>query len=377
MIRAAVVIDSLKVGGAQRLVSAYAANAAAHGIAPIVITLREQGSPLIQDSIRAAGIEVISLQAPSLLNWSRFRKLEKTLKEKKVEIVHSHLVYSNILATLAAHRAGLPVIATLHSVTDRGDWKSKILKRIESFVLGRYATRILAVGRRVADVNRERYGRRRVDVIPNGIPKPQFPTVRECEDLRHEIAGHGTEAILITVGRFSTAKGYEDLIEALHLLRRRQRHLKLLMVGSGSTLARIKRQIEELDLAGSVILTGEREDVHHLLASSDVYASSSHREGLPLAVLEAMMAGLPVVATSVGDLPSVVTEQTGVLVPPHRPELLADALEALLDDPKKRQAMGQAAYRRAMDEFSLEVWMKRHHDLYYEVLSSNGHGKSK
>ena len=376
MIRVAVVIDSLKVGGAQRLMAAYAANAAAHGIAPVIITLREDGAAFIMESLRSSGIKVIPLRAPSLFDWNRYRRLIEALKEEEVEIVHSHLVYSNILATLAAHRLGLPVIATLHSITVRGGWKSRILKWIESFALRRYATRILAVGKMVADFNRKHYPRRQVDVIPNGIPKPQFPEPHERERLRREIAGDASDPIIITVGRFSRAKGYEDMIEAFSLLRKRERAPKLVMVGSGSTVEAVRSRIEELDLDRSVILTGEREDVHDLLALSDVYASSSHREGLPLAVLEAMMAGLPVVATSVGDIPTVVTQETGVVVPPNRPELLADALEALLDDPKKRQAMGQAAYRRAMDEYSLEVWMKRHHALYCEVLSSNGHGKS-
>ena len=90
-----------------------------------------------------------------------------------------------------------------------------------------------------------------------------------------------------------------------------------------------------------------------------------------------LMAGLPVVATSVGDIPNVVTEETGVVVPPHHPELLAAALVDLLQNPKKRQAMGQAAYRRAMSEYSVDAWMKKHLALYRQVLSSNGNGHSK
>ena len=372
MMRVAIVIDSLKVGGAQRLISAYALNAAGHDLIPIVITLREDNAPFIVDSIQSSAIKLIPLSQASLFDVHRFRSLVRILKRERVELVQTHLTYANILGTLAAHSAGIPVIATLHSIAVRNGLKSKVIKWLENFVLRKYATRILAVGQVVADLNQRRYGKRKVDVIPNGIPKPDFPQLGERERLRREIIGGGSNPIVITVGRFSHAKGYEDMIEAFRLLQQRKAHPKLIMVGTGATVAAIKNQIEDLELDQSVILTGERDDVPSLLALSDVYASSSHREGLPLAVLEAMMAGLPVVATSVGDIPNVVTEETGVVVPPHRPELLADALEDLLMNPRKREAMGQAAYRRVMNEYSVDAWMKKHLALYREVLTPNG-----
>ena len=370
MIRVAVVIDSLKVGGAQRLIAAYAASAAAHGLDPVIITLREGGAPFILESIQAAGVQVIPLPSPSLFSLQRWQTLVELLKEESVDLVQTHLIYSNILGTLAAHRADIPVIATLHSTTVRGNWKSRILKRMENYCLRTYATRILAVGNVVADFNQGNYGDRTIDVIPNGIPRPNLPEFPDRERLRKEIMGNHSGSLIITVGRFSRAKGYEDMINAFHMLSQRAQQPKLLMVGAGSHVESIRAQIESLKLNQSVILAGEREDVTNLLALSDVYASSSHREGLPLAVLEAMMVGLPVVATSVGDIPNVVTKETGVVVPPHRPELLAAALEDLLENPEKRRAMGKAAHRRAMDEYSLDAWMRRHLDLYRDVLAS-------
>jgi glycosyltransferase involved in cell wall biosynthesis len=376
MMRVAIVIDSLRVGGAQRLISAYASTAAAHDLSPVIITLREGGAPFILESIDAAGIRVIPVCAGSLFNVWRLRRLVETLKTEKVDLVQTHLVYANILGTLAAHFAGIPVIATLHSIAVAEGWKSTILKVIENLVLRRYATRILAVGQVVADINKGNYGRQKVNVIPNGIPVRTSLQVPERDRLRREITGNASDSIIITVGRFARAKGFEDMIQAFHLLRLKDPNPKLVMVGSGTSVDLIKNQIVDLHLDQAVILTGEREDVHQLLASSDVYASSSHREGLPLAVLEAMMAGLPVVATSVGDIPNVVTEETGVVVPPHHPELLAAALEELLRNPEKRHSMGQAAYRRAMNEYSLEAWMKKHVALYQEILSTDGQKQS-
>jgi glycosyltransferase involved in cell wall biosynthesis len=376
MIRVAIVIDSLQMGGAQKLVSAFVASAAAYGIEPTVINLRNGASAGIANEIQSAGVKVITVPSRSLFGITRFKWLLKYLKESETDIVHTHLLYANILGSMVAHQAKVPVVCTLHSTQFQNGRRPRLLLTLlEDLCLCNFADRILAVGEKVAAAHRQHYPGRSVDVITNGIPKPKFTSSQERERLRRELTGGEANPVVITVGRFTGAKGYEDMIQAFHLLRQSAPEPKLMMVGSGPKVATIKNQIEDLDLKQSVILTGEREDVPQLLALSDVFASSSHREGLPLAVLEAMMAGLPVVATSVGDIPNVVTKETGVVVPPHRPELLAEALEDLLKDPKKRQTMGQAAYRRAMNEYSVDAWMKKHVALYREVLASGGKSK--
>lgn len=371
MRRVAIIIDSLKIGGAQQLVSAFASNAPNYGIEPVIINLKDGSPSVILDGILAAGVKVITVPSYSLFNFKRLRWLVGFLRESKIDVVQTHLMYANILGSVAAHLADLPVISTLHSTHVRSGFRSKLLKRLEDFCLHRFATRILAVGDMVASAHQGRYEGRAVDVIPNGIPEIRAVSASDRDRLRHELGGNG-QPIIITVGRFSTAKGYHDMIEAFKLLQQKNLKSKLLMVGSGSTQDSIRSQIEELDLEHSVILAGDRNDVPQLLASSDVFASSSHREGLPLSVLEAMMAGLPVVATAVGDIPNVVTRDTGVIVPPHRPEMLAAALEELLTNPVKRQEMGKAAKDRAQQEYSVDVWMKRHVKLYEDVIQAHG-----
>ena len=377
MTRVAIVIDSLQTGGAQKLVTAFVSSAGDYGIKPVVINLRKGGSPAIINSIQSSGVEVITVPSRSLFGLKRFRWLVNFFRDSKIDIVHTHLLYANVLGSIASRLAKVPVVCTLHSTQfQKMGRPHKLLTPLEDICLRYFANRILAVGEKVAAAHRRHYPGRSVDVITTGIPKPKFPSAQERERLRREITSDGSNAVVITVGRFTGAKGYEDMIAAFNLLRKRAPNPKLMMVGSGPNAETIKNQIKDLDLHHSVILTGEREDVPRLLASSDVFASSSHREGLPLAVLEAMMAGLPVVATSVGDIPNVVTKETGVVVPPHRPELLAEALEDLLKNPQKRKAMGQAAYRRAMDEFSVDAWMKKHLALYHQMLALPENGSS-
>lgn len=369
MIRLAIVVDSLRVGGAQRLISTFAAHAYAFDIHPIIIKLREDDARAVTDPIHHAGVEIVTMPAGSLLDQIRLKRLTDFFKLEKIDLVQTHLYYANILGTIAASQAGVPVVATLHSIAPPAGWKSQLIQMIEDHCLRNFATRILAVGNMVSHAHAGRYGTRKVDVITNSIPKSQPIPNQQREDLRHEITGNGSKPIVVTVGRFSRAKGYEDMIQAFKLLQEKEIKPTLLMVGAGSLFDSIKEQIENSNLSRSVVLAGERTDVPQLLASSDVFVSSSHREGLPLAVLEAMMAGLPVVATSVGDIPSVVTSDTGVLVPPHQPEKLAAALEGLLKNPEKRKAMGRAAQERAWSEYSVDAWMKKHLALYQEILA--------
>lgn len=371
MTRVAVLIDTLQTGGAQKLLVSFASQAAAHGIQLVVINLKDGGTPEIYDGIESSGTRLITKPAKSLFNLKRLRWLIRFLKEERIDIVQTHLLYANILGSAAASIARVPVICTLHSVYTEKAGRWRLLKKLESLCLRYLATRILAVGEKVAVSHHEYYDDRRVDVIPNGIPVTEEIPTQTRNHLRREITRDDSHPIIITVGRMERPKGYEDMIQAFKLLRERGLKSVLLMVGSGTLYDSIRSQVQALDLEQSVILAGERHDIPRLLASSDIFASSSHREGLPLSVLEAMMAGLPVVATAVGDLPNVVTEETGVVVPPHAPERLAAALEELLQNPSRRRAMGKAARYRALHEYSVDVWMQRHIELYNDVIRSH------
>ncbi|SRR6266496_1929650 len=367
MIRLVILIDSLKTGGAQRLISAFVSRATEYDIDPVVISLHEDASPAIREAIEVSGTRLITMPANSLFSIQRLKGLIDYLKKEKIDVLHTHLLYANILGSIAGSLANVPVVCTLHSTHIEKRWLRH--KRVEDFCLRHFATRIIAVGNVVATAHRGRYKGRAFDVIPNGIPEPETISSQALSRVRNELGVDG-HPIVITVGRLERAKGYGDMIEAFKLLQQKQSNSVLLMVGSGSLRDSIRSQIESLDLKQSVILAGERQDISQLLASSDVFASSSHREGLPLSVLEAMMAGLPIVATSVGDIPNVVTKETGVVVPPHQPEMLAEALNDLLKNPGKRRAMGKAAKDRAMQEYSLDVWMKRQVKLYEDVIGS-------
>jgi glycosyltransferase involved in cell wall biosynthesis len=138
----------------------------------------------------------------------------------------------------------------------------------------------------------------------------------------------------------------------------------LAIAGAGELQGELNARLERLGLTGHARFLGGRGDVPQLLRASDVFVSSSLWEGLPVAVLEAMAAGLPIVATHVGEVPLTVVEGTGLLTPPAQPQPLAAALQSLLADPARREAMGRAALAHVERHHSPASWLDQHLALY-------------
>ena len=142
----------------------------------------------------------------------------------------------------------------------------------------------------------------------------------------------------------------------------------LAIVGGGVLDVELQAQIENLGLQNDVVLVGRRNDVPRLLAASDVFVSASLWEGLPIVILEGMSAGLPIVATTVGDVPNVIDENTGVLVAPKQPEALAQAISQYLKDPSLVRKHGDAAKHQVELNFSPDAWANKITNLYQEVV---------
>ena len=174
-------------------------------------------------------------------------------------------------------------------------------------------------------------------------------------------------ATLLSVGRFRPPKDFTSLIRAMAALEPGTARLRI--AGDGPDRPAIEQEIATLGLHETVELLGTRADVDELLAAADVFVLSSDSEGLPMSVLEAMAAGLPVIASAVGGVPELVADkETGALVPPRDSQALAAAIREIAGDPQLRDRLGQAGRRRARQEFSLEACRRRHLDLYRDLL---------
>lgn len=360
-------IDSLRIGGAQKLMVTFAAEMRRRGAPLTVISLhREEGSPMAKE-LAELGARVVVFAAESLADARRLWRLAAFLRREHVGVLQSHLTFANILGPLAGRLAGVPVVGTLHSSGSdpRGD--KLVWSALEAAALGFGAKRVVAVGRSVAARHRRRMRGRPIRVIPNAVAESAPLPPSERAALRAQMADDAARTILIAVGRLAAPKGYGDLLAAFDIARQKHPSALLAIVGDGALRRRLEDEVISRGLRGNVTLMGARDDVPQLLAASDLFVSASHWEGMPVAVLEAVAAGLPVVATNVGDTALVVGEDAGVIVPPRQPPLLAEAIAAVLDDPARRRAMGEAARERAQQHCSSSAWCDSLLNLYAEI----------
>lgn len=210
----------------------------------------------------------------------------------------------------------------------------------------------------------------RMRVIHNGVDVAEIERA-DARGIREEFGLAATDFVVGTVARFQETKDLPTLVRAFAQLRQRQPHAKLLLIGDGAERGRLTALAAELGVAADVHITGIRHDVPRLLRALDAFALSSLSEGLPISVLEALAAGLPVVATSVGMLPELLREgENGCLVVPGDFATLAGRLELLATERNLAHRLGAAGRQTVERNYSLAVMLRRYEELYLSLVNA-------
>jgi glycosyltransferase involved in cell wall biosynthesis len=289
------------------------------------------------------------------------------LRSRHIDVLQTHLGHSNILGILAAKLAGVPVIPTLHSThAQPSGHLFRLRLSLEYYLLRSYATRIVAVGRLIGDIFRSRLSGRTIDVILNPVKIHPALSTEKRDALRKTINNNASCQIILNVGRLKSDKGLADLISAFSIVHEKHSKAHLAIVGDGDLLSDLHSLASRLGVEDFVHFFGARNDVPDLLYASDLYVSSSHREGLSIAMLEAMAAGLPVLATNVGDSGYLLSEGRGVLVDPHDIDALALEMSRLLNQPAQMKLFGQKAHAFVEENFTLSSWFEKLITIYKE-----------
>jgi glycosyltransferase involved in cell wall biosynthesis len=292
-------------------------------------------------------------------------ELVRVIRRDRPAIVHAHSSKAGVLARLAAALCRTPVIVfTAHGWAFKAEpglrarlylWADRLVARFTTAVVCVSETERregLAAGTCRPD---------RTVVIRNGI-ELERPRSRPQEPAR---------PLLVSVGRLKAPKDFQTLLEALSLLGGVA--FDTVIVGDGPDRAALEATAAHLGVNDRVTFAGTRDDVEALLASSSCFVLSTTSEGLPISILEAMAAGLPVVASRVGGVPELVEDGvTGLTVPPRNPAALAEALRGLLADAGLRERLGAAGRLRAERAFSLAAFRRAHLDLYRELTAERG-----
>jgi glycosyltransferase involved in cell wall biosynthesis len=319
------------------------------------------GGGRITDQARALGFDVEIL--PDLVanlsprhDMQAVRVLTRLLRDCRPDVVHTHSAKAGGIGRIAARRAGVPLIVhTYHGFPFhefQRPWTRTAYIVAERF-LSQRTDAVLAVGSAVGvEAIRRRIVKptqlRVVPVTVDGDPVLCEPGTRRRARLMLGIPAD--RPVVGTVGRLDYQKAPGDFFRALQRLSHRD--ALGVWVGAGPLQAAVERQIDRAGLHDRVLLLGERADVREILPAFDVFAMSSLYEGLPCAIVEAMMAGVPVIATAVNAVSDVVVPgETGLLVPPRQPSVLAAVIDAVLDDPVAAQARAARARTVLGDRF--------------------------
>lgn len=363
-------IDSLYVGGAENLLCDFVAGAEQRGVRTTVSYLsvaQDLGAP----RLRALGVEPRPLDVRHLLSPTARRLVADDLAELRPDVLHTHLSSSDFLGSLAGRRLGVPVVSTLHSAGPQNGRRRRLRQRLAAAARRRGASRVIAV----SDAARRYHAElgwddpERLLTVRNGIRAEARagvgPRIRECLGIAAD------ELVLATVSVLKEGKGHEIAIELTAALRERGVPAHLLVLGDGPLRAEIERSLERL--GGHAQALGHRDDVADVLDAVDVLVHPSSADAFPGAVLEAMAASVPVLASDVGGIPEIVVDGgTGLLVAaPPAAATMIEPLARLAGDPELRRRLGRAGRERLDAEFTVERWMDRLLPVYESVIAEN------
>jgi len=362
-LRIAHLIESDGPGGAERMVAALATELQESGAYSLVI-LPADGEGWLARELSGSGIAIEHFRLNRPVSPACARWLAATLRRHRIALAHAHEFSMGVYGAWAARQAGIPHLVTMHG----GRYYAERLRRRVALRAG------VTLGGRMVAVSHElaRQLRRdlwlpasRICTIPNGV---RFvPTAHST--LRDELHLTAADRLVVAVGNLYPVKGHRVAVEALALLRDRHPRLHLAIAGRGELAEALRREAEERGIAARLHLLGLRADVPNVLAAADAFVLPSLSEGLPLALLEAMFAGCPIVASDVGEVRTVLAAgAAGSVVPAGDAAALAGALDTLLQAPDRAWELGARARRRATTDYGIASMVTRYAALYDELL---------
>ncbi len=362
-LRIAHLIETDGPGGAERVL-AHLATALQEAGAFNVAFLPAGGEGWLADQHEGSGVAIEYFRLERPVSPACARWLEAALRRHRVAVAHSHEFTMAVYGAWASRRAGIPHVITMHG---NRYYAGRLRRRVALRAAIGLSGRAVAVSAPLASQLRRDLWvpPSQIETIPNGVP--HVPPERT--PLRRELALRPDERLLVSVGNLYPVKGHRHLIDALALLGPRHPRLHLAVAGRGGLENELLEQARNLGVGDRVHLLGLRSDVPAVLAAADLFVLPSLSEGLPLALLEAMFAARPIVASDVGEVSvALAGGEAGALVPPGAPAPLAAAIDRLLAAPKEASLLGEQAARRARAEYDVSVMVRRYLSLYERVM---------
>ncbi|MBI3302972.1 MAG: glycosyltransferase [Deltaproteobacteria bacterium] len=357
--KVAFVIDELEVGGSQRQLYMMAAGLAGRGWQVQVVCL--QPVLTMATDFTAAGVPVQLIQKRSKLDLRLVSTLYHFFRREQVTVVHAFSSTAEFFAGLAARLGGSRVVASIRNYNESLPLVHRMGKKLACALASAVVANSQAGAQ--AAVAAGIVADEKVHVVPNGI-ESRRPAVAQKE--ARLCLGVPAEAIVVlSVGRPVWEKGYEVTIEIAKRLAARHSQTLFLIAGDGPLRSVLEQRIQEAGVGERVRLLGERRDVPVLLAAADLYLNTSVSEGLSNSIMEAMAAGVPVLAAAAGGTPELVLDgETGLLFPPRDHALAIEKLDHLISNPGFRLTLGDQGRWSVEARYGLEAMLSRLESLY-------------
>jgi glycosyltransferase involved in cell wall biosynthesis len=362
-LRIAMMLESDGPGGAEMMVFRLSEELRhrGHTVVPVGPA---NGIGWLGDLFRGAGVspEVFRMRGP--VDPGCLQRLVRLLREQRIDAIHSHEFTMAVYGAAASRLLGLPQVITMHGGL-------RVCKALRRRVALRWAMRNSEHTVMVSRATRRDFAKQlgvdeaKFAVVPNGVPA----NGGSASSVRAEFEVKPGDCVMLAVGTLERHKGHAVLLEALARLESRgvSTPWKLIIAGGrgGDQQETLSQFVVDEGLEGRVHIVTNRNDIPDLLALADIFLMPSLKEGLPMALLEAMTAGKAIIASATSGIPEAIDHgRDGLLVTPGDVGALSDALRALLTDPVRRHMLGTAAAARARKEFTVQVMAERYEALY-------------
>lgn len=354
-IKVAHLIASLQIGGAENQVALLLANLDLSRFEPHLITFKEIDGGfqnMLPDNVKRHCIQYRQRNAPVSLY-----RLYRILKEQEIDVLHCHMYHAGVKGAIMARLASVPV--TLTSEHGKNTWKKWIHHQIERNIVSRLTACRVAVSEDI----------RQIRIQQDGVPADSVKIIPNAVDTDVHISNNtNAPRKLGAVGRLVDAKDYGVLLQAVKLLQDNGNDVTLRIAGEGDQRPKLEQLISKLELEKHAVLVGNQ-NVQNFLSEIDLFVMSSKREGVPVALLEAMAHGLPIVATQAGGIPEVIThEHDGLLCPISNSACLAENITVMINSENIRTELGNNARNKVVQSFGIESVIRQWEKLYESLL---------
>jgi len=366
-LRIAHLIESDGPGGAERVVVGLATALQAAGSENVVF-LPADGEGWLARELEGSGVAIEYFTIDRPVSPACARGLVRAFRRHRFDVAHSHEFSMAIYGAWASWRTGVPHVITMHGGRY---YNGRLRRRLAMRAAIAASDHVVAVSDALADAIAEDLGVRRskVEMLSNGVRHTEPAAVT----LRQELRLTPDDRLIVAVGNLYPVKGHIHAIDALARLAGRHPSVHLAISGRGELEGALLARARDHGLESRVHLLGLRSDVPAVLAAADLFVLPSLSEGLPLALLEAMFAGCPIVASDVGQVRVALANGTaGILVEPGNPAALAAGLDRLLSDPSEARRLGGIAALHAAGEYDLSRMVQRYAGVYRDVMRGRG-----